>query len=179
MARNPLRRTGEPETDETPVVLPHVVVAVGDTGTLDVTVDGQPFESPPGAEPWTRAGFADVLDTITGGRSIAVRVEVRESDGSVFTDIIRAHKPRPPTVKAEPVRSTSGRHAGRGRREPVEVTGAGFTPGEPVAVALIIAHTNAASTGDATALVDRTDARGTEVMLIGRTSGAICLRRVP
>ena len=43
---------------------------------------------------WTRATFGPLMDAITKDRTVAVRVEVRECDGSVFTDIIRARKPR-------------------------------------------------------------------------------------
>lgn len=158
-------------------MLPHVVVTVSDTGVLDVWLDGQPFEPPQGAEPWTRSGFGDLLDAITHDRSLTVRVEVRESDGSVFTDIVRARKP-PTPPEAEPG-PASGRHVGRGRRGPVEVTGAGFSPNERVTVAYLITHVQASDTGEVTVSVDRSDARGGDVLLVGRTSGNVRVSRVP
>ena len=38
--RNPLHHTSSQQPDETPVVLPHVVIIVTENSTLDVTVDG-------------------------------------------------------------------------------------------------------------------------------------------
>lgn len=176
--RRPAWRAGE-GLEDPQLVLPHVVVTVSDTGLLNVRLDGQPFEPPQGAEPWTRSGFGDLLDAITHDRSLTVRVEVRESDGSVFTDIIRARKP-PTPPEGEPGPAT-GRHAGRGRgrRGDVEVTGVGFSPNERVAVALLITHVEATSTGEVQTLVNYSDARGGDVLLVGRASGTVRVSRVP
>ena len=118
------RRTG-PNDDETtaPVELPHVLVSVAADGTLTAAVDGTPFASPDGTA-WTRATFGPLMDAITKDRTIAVRVEVRESDGSVFTDILRTRKPRRAAVPSEtPVpetrRPTSSGSTRRPRRGPV------------------------------------------------------------
>ncbi|MDK9625661.1 hypothetical protein FAM14193_001476 [Propionibacterium freudenreichii] len=175
------RRSG-PNDDETtaPVELPHVLVTVAGDGTLTAMVDGTPFPSPdPGA--WTRATFGPLMDAITQDRTIAVRVEVRESDGSVFTDILRTRKPRPAVAPSEtPVPETRrSRHA---RRMPrlAEVTADGFVPGEDVAVATIVSHTYATGTGEARALIDLDDLPdGThEVILFGRISGTLAARRL-
>ena len=89
------RRSGPNDNETTaPVELPHVLVTVAEDGTLTATVDRTPFPSPDGTA-WTRATFGPLMDAITKDRTIAVRVEVRESDGSVFTDILRTRKPRP------------------------------------------------------------------------------------
>ena len=175
------RRSG-PNDDEAmaPVELPHVLVTVAEDGTLTATVDGAPFPSPD-ASAWTRATFGPLMDAITKDRTIAVRVEVRESDGSVFTDILRTRKPRRAVAPSEnPVPETRrSRHA---RRVPrlAEVTAGGFVPGEDVAVATIVAHTDATGTGQARALIDLDDLRdGThEVILFGRISGTIAVRRL-
>ena len=88
------RRSGPNDDDATaPVELPHVLVTVAEDGTLAATVDGTPFASPD-VSVWTRATFGPLMDAITKDRTIAVRVEVRENDGSVFTDILRTRKPR-------------------------------------------------------------------------------------
>ncbi len=105
-------------------------------------------------------------------------MEVRESDGTSFTDIIaprrrRAPQPKPEAEKPAPL--------------PVffTVEGDGFVPGEDVAVAVITGHTDAAHTGTARALIDpaqlTTDrASGlVEVLLFGRVSGTTLVRRVP
>lgn len=177
-----LRRSG-PNDDEamTPVELPHVLVTVAADGVLSATVDGTPFPSPD-AGAWTRATFGPIMDAITKDRTIAVRVEVRESDGSVFTDILRTRKPRRAAAPSEtPVPETRrSRHA---RRVPrlAEVTAHGFVPGEDVAVATIVSHTDATGTGEARSLIDLDDlpdASTPEVILFGRISGALAVRRL-
>ena len=176
------RRPG-PNDDETtaPVELPHVLVTVAADGTLTAMVDGAPFASPD-AIVWTRATFGPLMDAITKDRTIAVRVEVRESDGSVFTDILRTRKPRrAAALSATPVPETRrSRHA---RRVPrlAEVTADGFVPGADVAVATIVSHTDATGTGEARALIyldDLADGTSHEVILFGRISGTLAVRRL-
>jgi hypothetical protein len=171
-----------PSEDETtaPVELPHVLVTVATDGTLTATVDGTPFPSPDESA-WTRATFGPLMDAITKDRTIAVRVEVRESDGSVFTDILRTRKPRRAVAPSmTPVPET--RRSRHGRRVPrlAEVTAEGFVPGEDVAVATIVSHTDATGTGEARALIDLDDLPdGThEVILLGRISGTLAVRRL-
>ena len=176
------RRSG-PNNDEmtAPVELPHVLVTVAADGTLAATVDGAPFASPD-AGAWTRATFGPLMDAITQDRTIAVRVEVRESDGSVFTDILRTRKPRRAVAPSEATvpETRRSRHAGRLPRL-AEVSADGFVPGEDVAVATIISHTDATGTGDARALIDiddLPDGSTHEVILFGRISGTLALRRL-
>ena len=175
------RRTGSNDDDTTaPVELPHVLVTVAAGGTLTATVDGTPFPSPDGIA-WTRATFGPLMDALTKDRTIAVRVEVRESDGSVFTDILRTRKPRRAVAPSQnPVPETRrSRHARRAPRL-AEVTAEGFVPGEDVAVATIVSHTDATGTGEARALIDLDELPdGThEVILFGRISGTLALRRL-
>ena len=176
-------RRHNPNADEStaPVELPHVLVTVAADGTLTATVDGTPFPAP-GESPWMRATFGPLMDAITSDRAVAVRVEVRECDGSVFTDIIRPRTPRRAMMLPEkPVPETRrSRHA---RRVPrlMEVTADGFVPGEDVAVATIVSHTDATGTGDARALIDLDtlpDTTGQEVILLGRISGTYAVRRL-
>lgn len=191
--RNPLHHTSSQQPDETPVVLPHVVIIVTENSTLDVTVDGTPFPPPAAGSEWTRGTFGLLLDAVTKDRTIAVRIEVREVDGTVFTDLIRARKPTPPPPDDEPAgpgtqRSRRAKHTTQ--HEPpvlIEVTGDGFVPGEDIAVAVIVAHTDATGTGAARALLDQQqldaalpegDDAG-EAVLYGRISGTIVVRRVP
>ena len=175
------RRSTPNEDDATaPVELPHVLVTVAADGTLTATVDGTPFASPDAGD-WTRATFGPLMDAITNDRTIAVRVEVRENDGSVFTDILRTRKPRRAAAPSQnPVPGTRrSRHA---RRMPrlAEVTAGGFVPGEDVAVATIASHTDATGTGEALTLIDLDDLPdGThEVILLGRISGTLAVRRL-
>ena len=174
------RRPDPTDDTETPVELPQVLITVAADGTLTATVDGRLFPSPEETA-WTRATFGSLMDAITKDRTIAIRVEVRESDGSVFTDILRTRKPRravAPSENAVPETRRS-RHA---RRVPrlAEVTAHGFVPGEDVAVATIVAHTDATGTGETRTLIDLDNLpAGThEVILFGRISGTLAVRRL-
>lgn len=168
-------------TDDAPAVLPNVRVIVTDTGSLDVTVDGAVFPAPARGE-WTRGSFADLLDAVTKDRSVAVRIEVREVDGSVFTDLIHPRKrtrtpePEPPAEPAKPTRRRKGPAL-------VEITADGFLPGEDVAVAIIVSHTDAAG-GHVRALLDLnqfpTPIGGVrDVLLFGRISGTVHIETLP
>ncbi|MEV7265786.1 hypothetical protein AB0N38_19730 [Micromonospora aurantiaca] len=185
MASKKPRRTTWQDPAETPVLLPHVVVTVAENGTLNVSVDGTPFPPPQQDSAWTRSTFGPLLDSVTQDRTIAVRIEVRESDGSVFTDLIRARKPAPPQpAGTEPREPRSKRTKTKHMPELVEVTGEGFVPGEDISVAVVVAHTDATGTGRTRALIDTGHlapvlAGGTgEVVLLGRVSGTLHIRRV-
>lgn len=188
MTRTPPHRTSPHKSEETPVVLPHVVITVTETGALDGTVDGTDFPPPSDGETWTRSTFGALLDAITADRTITVRIEVRETDGTVFTDIIRARRRTLPPADAEPSEPASGRgkHTPKPRGPALaEVTGNGFVPGEDVAVAVIVSHTEATGTGDARTLLDLDRFRPVlrdgpgEVVLLGRVSGTLHVRRLP
>ncbi|WP_075889552.1 hypothetical protein [Actinomyces provencensis] len=189
--RNPLHRTTSQQPNETPVVLPHVVITVTENGALDVTVDGTPFPPPAAGSEWTRGTFGPLLDAVTKDRTIAVRIEVREVDGTVFTDLIRSRKPTPPPPTDDDTAAPGTRRSRRTKHTPrpvlVEVSGEGFVPGEDIAVAVIVSHTDATGAGAARALLDqrRLDAvlpeadGAVEVVLYGRISGTTVVRRVP
>ncbi|MFX4288267.1 hypothetical protein ACQ3I4_14695 [Zafaria sp. Z1313] len=181
----PQKKHAAAASNETPgpvqAVLPNVRVIVTDTGTLDVTVDGAVFPPPPRGE-WTRGSFTDLLDAVTKDRSVAVRIEVREVDGSVFTDLIHPRKRTrtpesvPPSEPAKPVWKLKGPVL-------VEVTADGFLPGEDVAVAIIVSHTDAAG-GRACALLDLNQlptptSRAQDVLLFGRISGTVHIETLP
>lgn len=174
--RRAARRSAQPPADPVPPVLPLVLIAVNDVGELTVTVDGDPFEPEPFAPRWRRGDFARLLDRITDQRRTAVRIEVRESDGSVFTDIIAPPRRRATTVEQPEAPVTNAKSA----TEFVEMRGSGFVPGEDVAVAIVIAHTDASHDGSARTLVDaaRLDPDSTgEAILLGRVSGAFTIGR--
>lgn len=167
------------ESGQVPVVLPHVRIVVDEAGTLAVSLDDQPV-TPDGDAVWTRDDVAHVLDAVTRDRTVAVRIEVRESDGSVFTDIIHARRPRPSEITTqldEVAPHGNGEQPQRPRL--VEVSGDGFVPGEDVAVAVIVSHTDATGTGAARALVDLDRLTPLlrsgpgEVILFGRISGTM------
>jgi hypothetical protein len=156
----------EPDKRAVPVVLPHVVMTVAEDGTMTVTVDGAPHEPEPFAPPWRRDSFAHILDQLTEQRRCPVRVEVREADGTVFTDIIT------PTTRRRPEPAPAARPA------LLVLHGKGFVPGEDVAVAVVIAHGDAAPDGTMRGLLtpEQVTASPTrEVILLGRVSGALTI----
>lgn len=162
------------EVDAVPIALPHLVVDVGPTGRLTVTLDSVPFPFPDGV-PWTRSTFGELLDAVTAQRRMPVRVEVQEADGSTFTDIIR---PRRPLTSTDPVPTSVSRAAPEAALS--EITGAGFIPGEDVAVATVVTTTDAAGTGRVRALIDPRRIGDTgEVILFGRISGTILIQQLP
>ena len=172
MSRPRYKRTpAEPTEREqvVPVVLPHVVMTIAEDGSMTVTLDGKPHEPEAFAPPWQREDFARILDRLTELHRSPLRVEVRETDGSVFTDIITPGKRRPNSVpEPEPVVPVTT------AQELVALHGEGFVPGEDVAVAVVIAHSDAAPDGTARALLTAdqlaTSPTG-EVVLLGRVSG--------
>ena len=166
------------EPESVPVSIPLVVLDVREDGTVAVTVDGSPLHPDPFAPPWRRSSFGQIIDRATDDRTTPARVEVREADGTTFTDIIAAQRrraPQPPPESEEPT-SRPVFHA---------VEGDGFVPGEDVAVAVVTGHTDASGTGTARALIDPArlapDAAGgvVEVLLFGRISGTTIIRRLP
>ncbi len=177
--RTPFRRPHHPTGDSVQVVLPHVRITVDDTGALAVSIDDQPL-TPDRDTVWTRDDIAHVLDTVTRDRTVAVRIEVRENDGTVFTDIIHARRsPRPSDITSQLAEVAPDDEARLQRPRLVELSGDGFVPGEDVAVAVIVSHTDATGTGIARALLDLDrlapllhEGRG-EVILLGRISGTM------
>ncbi|WP_431878412.1 hypothetical protein [Amycolatopsis sacchari] len=161
-----------------PVSIPTVVLDVHEDGTLTATLDGEPLNPLEGGPPWQRSSFPHIIDHASHDRAVPVRVEVREADGTVFTDLIAARPRRTPEPSPVPARKHAARPAFH------TVTGDGFVPGEDVAVAIITGHTEATGTGAVRALIDPAhltpDASGgAEVLLFGRISGTAIIRRVP
>ena len=161
------------EPDPTPIALPTVLLVVRDDGTLTATLDGAPLTPAEWAPPWRRESFPQIIDQASQDRTRPIRVEVREADGTVFTDLIPARPRRAaPESQPEPVRPTP--------ELPVfyTVEGDGFVPGEDVAVAIVIAHTETGPDGIARALIDSRyldHAPTNEVILLGRISATVCI----
>lgn len=167
-------------TVELPVTVPHLVLRIDETGTVTATLDGQQVPPPEQVEAWRRGTFATLVDHVTNDRALPVRVTVHESDGTTFTDLlppVTRHTPPPAETAEEP--SVKRR---RRARELIEVDGgAGFVPGEDVAVALIITHTDATPAGRVRALIETASIRevtGSEVVLLGRVSGTVTVKEL-
>lgn len=165
--------------DETPVSLPLATITVDTYGVLNVSLDGADYPPPSPTAPWTKGRFGELLDVLTAHRTRTIRVEIHESDGSTFTDIIRAARtPRPKSAAQSPApRWARHRHA----PETIEVAGAGFQPGEDVTVALVrsTAEATAAGTVRMTLIRGELPTGGTDVLLVGITSSRVVSRRVP
>ncbi|MBU3995136.1 MAG: hypothetical protein KKF42_05075 [Actinobacteria bacterium] len=181
--RTPNQLAPSHRESEVPVVLPHVIMTIGGDGSMTVTVDGQPYEPEPYAPQWRRDSFARLIDQLTMQRQCPLRVEVREADGSVFTDIITPGRRRqvvqephaqlaPPTLVRSQTAAMPPRLVG--------LQSEGFVPGEDVAVAIIVAHTDASPTGAVRAMLTAERAAQAptgEVVLLGRVSGTVAIGR--
>lgn len=133
----PFYRRGAAPPLQVPVVLPQIDVTVDEHGRLDVRLDREPYSAD------TNLGRADlrrVVEDIARHVGTPVRVDVREADGSVFSDFVSPPAPdaAPAAVAAPSVAAPVGR-----------VCGAGFVPGERVVVAVVVAEVVADGTGTA------------------------------
>lgn len=173
-----------PSHPPAPVALPFAIITVGEVGKVHATLDGAEFLPPGAKNSWTRAQFGELLDALTMGRTRTIRVEVRESDGTVFTDIIKAAQ-----VSRQ---SMAPRHLPQGapgssrprRADPPqlwEISGSGFIPGEDITVAIAVASAEGDTAGVAHAVIDRSQLMGhaTQVLLVGHISGRIVTERLP
>jgi hypothetical protein len=169
-----LFETAPRQEPQVPPVLPLVVAETLEDGTLQVAVDGMPH----GECPIERTQLAAALDAITAARGCPVRVEVREADGSAFVDVVvpaafasgaDLTPDRPTIVEPAPSppadsRSTTG-----------VLRGAGFTPGESVAVTVVVSDQMAREDGTVSFRVPHAVGVLGEVVLLGRRSGVTSL----
>lgn len=166
------------------VNLPLAVITVGEMGAVSATLDGIGVPPPIHAEYWSRAQFGELLDALTQQRSRTIRLEVRESDGSVFTEIIHARRGNPETANmaTPPAPEPDSRRARRGRAPRlIEITGGGFIQGEDVLVAIPVSIAEGDESGVARAVIDldQLTSQVREVALIGYVSGRIVTERLP
>lgn len=166
-----------------PVVVPVVEFTISADGVMSVTVDGAPYLPQPFAPGWRRESFPAILDTLAARHRTPLRVQVREADGSTFTDIITPPRERPAPKPWETPSLASVTPPMPATQSVLhQVAGKGFVPGEDVAVAIIHAHTDASPDGTARALLtaEQTATAVTgEVILLGRVSGALAISRLP
>jgi hypothetical protein len=178
---------------------PLVTVTITNPDWLSVRLFGIPFTLPAELEPVTRNKFGQVMDQLYKHLQQPFTVEVIETDGTRQTgtiDLRATHLlppnlipvPTPPvapdaetmTRRLMPPTSTSQEPGGvtpNGQpitsiavAETVQPGGmGGFTPGEPVALCLLVGLNTASPTGDVLAEVPSWLAG--DVLLVGRTSG--------
>lgn len=153
-----------------PAVLSTVQVTIDARGHLELDVDREPHVT--GRE-CARRDLRSVLDEITTELGSPVRIEVREHDGTTYSDIAlppaadtTPPPDRTPDLAPETTRAASAAHG---------LSGAGFRPGEEVAVAYVVCTQTAGADGQAAvrlppALLARS---GIKMLLIGLTSAAV------
>ncbi len=164
-----------------------VRMVVAEDGTITVTVDGLSYPPPDFAPPWRRSSYPEIVDEISERTGRTLRVDVVEIDGQVISDFGMPRSARSrgedstkgatPAAQPEPVAADPGSPV---PPRFVELTGVGFVPGEDVAVAIVIAHTDATPDQSARALIDTphlADSPTGEVILLGRISGTSVLGR--
>lgn len=167
-------RRDQPTQLRVPVVLPLVQVRIDADGQLDIIVDHVPYDT---GTSLTRSDLHRVLDTIAGDLASPVKVEIREPDDSIFTDIItpgpQQDPQHGPQCGAQPQQSARANLCS----SPGEVAGGGFLPNEEVAVAVVVAHQIASPDGTARLRLPAALLAGRPgiVVLMGRTSGAITI----
>ncbi|WP_345530178.1 hypothetical protein [Nocardioides endophyticus] len=109
-------------------------VDVDADGHLHIDIDGKPFAAD---RPLTRNDLSSALDEVTTSLGTAVRVQVRESDGTTYTDIATPPQAESTVDISEP-----------GAALPMPgLHGTGFTPGEEVALAFVVARRPADANG--------------------------------
>ncbi len=161
-------------------MLPLVVMTVDADGTMTVTVDGTPFPPAPFAPPWVRGSFTTILDQLAARHRTPLRIHVREADGTTFTDIITPGKTRRPVPEPEPEPESESKPepSQPASAELTVLHGEGFVPGEDVAIAIVIAHSDAAPDGTARGLIETAQLAASptrEVILLGRVSGTLTI----
>jgi len=163
----------KPHTAHPPVTIPTLVLDVHADGTLTATLDGTVVPPPTGTPEWRRESFGQIVDSLTNDRAEPIRIEVQETDGSVFTDILT------PTRAALRDREDAQPHSPRRARR--SVTAEGFAPGETVAVAPVLRTAHADANGIVEVRLTPAQRSSTlgEVVLIGHISGTTHIRRLP
>lgn len=140
-----------------PVVMPLVEVAVDHEGNLDVRLDREPYSADGALH---RSDLKSTLESIANDLGTPLRVEVREADGSAFTDIVTPG-PRP------------GRPPASKRTAP-EASVIDFLPDEEVSVAVVVARQRGGNAArDPRIPPALLAAHRGDVVLVGRTSGAV------
>lgn len=162
---------------QAPVTLPCARITVEEAGTLAVTLDGEDFPAPPERPPWARADLGDLLDAVTQERSRTVRVEIKETDGTTFTDIIYAAPRRKRAPSPEKSDGTASAGEKKPSKKPRSMRVEGFAPGESVAVAVVAEEVTAGVEGTAEIPRPKGRPRGAQVLIVyGRASGRVKLR---
>ena len=163
-------RREERTAQRVPVVMPLVDVRVDVDGALSIRLDREPYATD---IPLRRDDLQPLLRELASDLGTPIRVEVREADGSAFTDIVTPEShdlrlPDPPQGATAPVDETASDPVG-------EIAGGRFLPFEDVAVAVVIAHQTASEDGVAHLRLPPAllEAHAGCFVLVGQQSGAV------
>lgn len=130
-----MRPSGDlPQGNPVPAVLPQVIVTIDESADAQITVDG--IEHPHG--PVDRGQLGGVLASIAEAAEGPVRVEVRESDGTRYADILTPERRRPAPCEEKHTPGPAG--------EPV-LCAQGFAPHETVLVSVLAVSVRADANG--------------------------------
>ena len=143
-------------TLKVPVVMPLIEVMINDDGYLDIRLDREPYV-PDGAV--TRRKLGSIVESIANDLGAPVRVEVHESDGTNYTDIV----------------TPAGRVSGQAAADQVpEASPSAFLPDEEVSVAVILGrHHRGGDSLESRLPPALLAAHRGHVVLLGRTSGTV------
>ena len=148
-------------------VMAFLEIDIDDGENLHVTVDGAPYPVPGGWEDLGRDAVGRLIDFVAAERG-PVRVQVTESDGTVYTDIAT-----PPDFEA--VTSDPPPREEQRPRVMNELIGREYVAGEIVDVAVVVHGLEADSDGRVSlnlpsSVLSRIHK---DIVLLGRTSGTI------
>ena len=143
-------------TLKVPVVMPLIEVMINDDGYLDIRLDREPY-SPEGAV--TRRELGSIVEAVANSLGAPVRVEVHESDGTTYTDIVMP----------------DGRDSGQAAADHLpEASQVDFLPDEEVSIAVILGrHQRGGDSLESRLPPALLAAHRGNVVLLGRTSGTV------
>lgn len=154
-----------------PVVMPLVDVRVDVEGTVAVRLDREPYATDVQLR---REDLQRLLRELATDLDAPIRVEVREADGSAYTDIVTPEPhdlslPDPLPPATAPVDEMAG-----------ETASGRFLPLEDVAVAVVVAHQTASKDGVADLRLPPVllEAHAGRLVLVGQQSGAVVVSGV-
>lgn len=152
------------EPTRVPVLLPHLRIEVGLDGELAATLGREAYDVPAEWAHLGRDAVARLVKQVVAQLESPVRVDVTDG-GATFTDIFTPSDAQDGELTPSPAPTA-----------PLvgEVAGIGFSPGESVAIAVVVALQVADAAGKAKVRLPPTLlASGPGVVLLGTSSGAV------
>lgn len=154
-------------------VMASLKIRIDDDENLEVTLDDLPYPVPEGLEGLGRDAVGRIIDFVAVEHG-PIRVQVSESDGTVYTDI----------ATSPDFESVTSDTPARNGQEPLvmnELMGREYVPGEVVDVAVVVHELEADRDGRVSlnlpsSVLSRIHK---DIVLLGRTSGVIIVMHRP